>query len=185
MQDRRLGQDDNRGLGQGVLDNVQTLNIFKLGLERVDSCEKRSQNYAAGFLTETMHSEMNQLLHPMEKLVWHENDGWTGVLSHFGRDHKSLEIGTEIAVLRNLKHVRNRKKDKKSTIGLVVNRYHLEQCDGNQSRNVKVNLLHVLGIKETPAIFNTTLTMLEKQQKLDSPSIDICPMDIKAFIINR
>lgn len=185
MQDRRLEQDDNRGLGQGVLDNVPTLNIFKLGLEHIESCAKRSSNYAGGFLTEPMHTEMNQLMHPMEKLVWHENDAWNGVLPHFGREHESLDIGTEIAVVRNLKYVRNSPKDKKSTIGMIVNRFHLEQCDGNQSRNAKVNLLHVLGIVQNVDIFNTTLTMLEKHQKLSTPSVDICPMDVKAFIINR
>lgn len=185
MQDRHLEQDDNRGLGQGVQDNVPTLNIFKLGLEHIESCAKRPQNYAGGFLTETMHTEMNLIMYPMEKLVWHENDAWKGVLPHFGRDHKSLEIGTEIAVLRNLKYVRNGRKDRKTTIGMVINRYHLEQCDGNKGKSVKVNLLHALGITQHVDVFNTTLTMLDKQQKLTTPAVDICPMDIKAFIVNR
>lgn len=128
MQDRRLDQDDNRGLGQGVQDNLPILNIFKLKLESVISCKKRSDKYRGGFLTPTMHSEMNRLLHPMEKLVWHEND-WIGVQPHFGEERWPIETGMEIAVLRNLNSV-STSGNKKSSIGLVVNRIYLEQCEG-------------------------------------------------------
>lgn len=131
MQDRRLDQDDNRGLGQGVQDNVPILNIFKLGLENIGTCVKRSEKYRAGFLTATMHTEGNRLLHPMEKLVWYENE-WVGVEPKFGANRWPLDTGTEIAVLRNLNHVPTN-ANKRSTMGLVINRAHLEQCDGSET----------------------------------------------------
>lgn len=131
MQDRRLDQDDNRGLGQGVQDNVPILNIFKLGLENIRSCVKRSEKYRGGFLTTAMHSEMNRLLYPMEKLVWYENE-WVGVQPQFGEDRWPLETGTEIAVLRNLKHV-STSPSIKSTMGVVINKVHLERCGDDEA----------------------------------------------------
>lgn len=126
MQDRRLDQDDNRGVGQGVQDNEPVLNIFKLTLENVELCEKRSNNYRAGYLTENAHIELNRLLHPTEKLVWHENE-WAGVLPTYGGERVPLEIGTEIAALRSLR-VPGTPSNKNPPIGLVINRSHLEQC---------------------------------------------------------
>lgn len=126
MQDRRLDQDDNRGLGQGVQDNEPALNIFKLSLENVETCEKRSNNYRAGYLTENAHIALNRLLHPTEKLVWHENE-WAGALPNYGTEHVPLEIGTEIAVLRSLR-VPGTPSNKNPSMGLVINRNYLEQC---------------------------------------------------------
>lgn len=143
MQDRRLDQDDNLGLGEGVQDNQATLNIFKLSLESVASCSKRSQSYRGGYLTSNMHIEMNRLLYPMEKLVWHDND-WIGAQSHFGKNHQSLEPGTEIAVLRNLKYVQNSVSDKRSTMGLIINRSYLEQCDNDEKYTENVSIKHII-----------------------------------------
>lgn len=140
MQDRRLDQDDNRGLGQGVQDNEPTLNIFKLSLENITPCTKRSDNYRAGFLTPHMHTEMNRLLYPMEKLVWHEND-WIGVQQFFGKNRQSLETGMEIGALRNLKYVQNSRTDKQSTIGLIINRSYLEQCDNEEKLTGNVRMI--------------------------------------------
>lgn len=156
MQDRRLDQDDNRGLGQGVQDNVPTLNIFKLGLENIRSCVKRSDKYRGGFLTPAMHTEANRLLHPMEKLVWYENE-WVGVQPQFGTNRWPLDTGTEIAVLRNLQHVPTN-ASKKSTIGLVINRAHLEQCDGNESPSEIVR--HISHSKDLSTMILIPIPML-------------------------
>lgn len=136
MQDRRLDQDDNRGLGQGVQDNQPTLNIFKLGLENISPCVKRSDKYRGGYLTSTMHTEMNRLLYPMEKLVWHDND-WIGVQPQYGENRWPLETGTELAALRNLKTVPTN-SNKHSSMGVVISRVHLEQCDGEDTSTATV-----------------------------------------------
>lgn len=131
MQDRRLKQDDNRGMGQGVLDNQPVLNMFRLVLENIDTCTKTAKDHPAGFLTLNSNMELKTLLHPMEKLIWHEND-WVGVLPNFGGDRESVESDIEVAVLRNLPHIRSKGK---SSMGVVVHRTHLEKCssDGHSS----------------------------------------------------
>lgn len=129
MQDRRLDQDDNRGLGQGLVDNKIVLNMFKLSLESMQDCAKRSKNYKSGFLTLNTHIEMNRLLYPMEKLVWHEND-WPGMLSSFGEERVPLKIGTEIAILRNLPQTELKHTEAR---GVVIYRNYLEQCDEDEN----------------------------------------------------
>lgn len=142
MQDRRLEQDDNLGLGQGVHDNQPTLHIFKVALEHVSKCRKRPNNYPAGFLTPTTQYEYNRLLHPMEKLVWHGND-WAGVLPQYGNNRESLSNDIDIGVVRNLKHLKQpaRKTNPAQTaIGIVINRKHLEECDGDDVTNGMVSI---------------------------------------------
>lgn len=125
MQDRRLDQDDNRGLGQGVTDNKPVYNIFKLSLENIQVCRKRFNSYRAGYFTPNTHNELNHLLYPMEKLVWHENE-WSGVIDSFGEGRTPLGNGIEVSLLKTLPKIDARYKE---AVGLVINRSYLEQCD--------------------------------------------------------
>lgn len=203
MQERRLIQDDNRGLGQGVVDNQPVLNIFKLILENFDACSRTQKEYPSGFLTISAHQEMSTLLHPMEKLIWHEND-WSGVRSSYGADRGSLEPGLDIAVVRDLPHVINSSptKTSKSSLGVVVHRNYLEECppDGRLTGNVfiflriylylsvlflQVNLQRLLNLDDRQTIYNSTLTLLRKDTLIIADEINLCPMDAKAFIIHR
>lgn len=142
MQDRRLSQDDDRGLGHGVLDNLPVLHLFRLVLESRESCTKLDPGYPAGFLTPSAYGELRSLLHPMEKLIFNENE-WTGLLPSFGANHEPLERGMEVVAMRNLPHVRVG-KDRRSAIGLVVHRTNFEDCGPEASGEGNVSLHYSL-----------------------------------------
>lgn len=67
MQDRRLNQDDNRGLEQGVLDNKRTPNKFKILFE--NKHYPNNVDDAMGFFTMKSHYASMDLLYPIFRLV--------------------------------------------------------------------------------------------------------------------
>lgn len=147
MQDRRLTHDDDRGLGQGVLDNLPVLHLFRLVLESRESCTKLDPGYPAGFLTNSAYGELKSLLHPLEKLIFNENE-WIGLRPSFGANHEPLERGLEVVAMRNLPHLRVG-RDKKSTIGLVVHRTNFEDCGSEATGEGSVSndkLIHLRNI---------------------------------------
>ena len=181
MQERRLNQDDDRGLGQGVLDNRPVLNIFKVILENREGCRKLDEKYPAAFATIHSYYELRKMIHPVEKYIFNENE-WIGCLPKFGDHHESLEMGMELVTIKNLPHV---KINKKNAIGVVVHRTNFEYCTTDSQRDGLLNLRKLLGKVEDSKVFKTHLTLLEKHEQILTDDISICPMNIKAFIIGR
>uniref|UniRef100_A0A8C1R8N1 Alpha-mannosidase n=1 Tax=Cyprinus carpio TaxID=7962 RepID=A0A8C1R8N1_CYPCA len=62
IMDRRLNQDDNRGLGQGVLDNKITANSFRLLLEKRSSAEESAPYSYPSILSHMSYMYLN---HPL------------------------------------------------------------------------------------------------------------------------
>ncbi|XP_065140174.1 alpha-mannosidase 2 [Paramisgurnus dabryanus] len=66
IMDRRLNQDDNRGLGQGVLDNKITANSFRLLLEKRSSEETQKEESAPySYASILSHMSFTYLNHPL------------------------------------------------------------------------------------------------------------------------
>uniref|UniRef100_A0A8C1CGS4 Alpha-mannosidase n=1 Tax=Cyprinus carpio carpio TaxID=630221 RepID=A0A8C1CGS4_CYPCA len=65
IMDRRLNQDDNRGLGQGVLDNKITANSFRLLLEKRSSAEENEESAPYSYPSILSHMSYMYLNHPL------------------------------------------------------------------------------------------------------------------------
>lgn len=181
MQDRRLNQDDERGLGQGVLDNRPVLNIFKVVLESRESCRQLDENYPSGFLTTNSYQEQKRLLHPFDKLIFNEND-WNGVVTQFGENRESAETGIEVVALRNLplSHLKG-----KSNIGIVLHRTNFGECPTDKARDGTLSVRRLLGLDDDSIIYNSHITLLTTQDKVEDETVALCPMDLKGLIIRK
>jgi hypothetical protein len=72
VHDRRFSRDDDRGLGQGVLDNVLTHIQFRVLIERRESdSAHRNDNYL-GIPTVAANAVSESLLHPLFALQSHQ-----------------------------------------------------------------------------------------------------------------
>ncbi|XP_055385035.1 alpha-mannosidase 2 [Condylostylus longicornis] len=187
MQDRRLAQDDNRGLGQGVLDNKPVIHIFRLLLEDRSSCnQKPHTDFPGGFLTTKSHKELETLLHPIDSFMWNENQ-WNGLLGIFGKKNEPLEDGIEIGVLKYISvNTIPSGSNLNGHIGIVIHRKYLDECSsGSRIGDGTVNLIRLLDLKTESKIFAAPLTLLRKEKKISNHDISLCPMDLKSFIIER
>uniref|UniRef100_A0A336LZM5 Alpha-mannosidase n=1 Tax=Culicoides sonorensis TaxID=179676 RepID=A0A336LZM5_CULSO len=176
MQDRRLSQDDDRGLGQGILDNRPVQHIFRLVVEQRDKCRKLDASYPAAFLTPNAYIEQKTLLHPMEKLIFNENE-WNGMQPSFGQNHKPLQHGVEVVALKSLSS---------EAKGIIIHRTQLEQCESSipDGDHETVSIKKILG-EDFQAIYKAPLTFVKKLSPVTLENIDFCPMETKAFILNR
>lgn len=50
---------------------------------------------------------------------------------------------------------------------------------------LQINIRKLLGIHDSKEIHNAPITLLVKEDLLQSEEVNLCPMDLKAFIVNR
>lgn len=134
MQDRRLASDDERGLGQGVLDNKPVLHVYRLVLERINNCVRQSEQHPAGYLTSAAHKASQSLLDPLDKFIFAENE-WIGVQAQFGGDHPPVSEDLDVSVMRRL----TKSSAKTQRIGYVLHRTNLMQCGADNQLPQKVS----------------------------------------------
>ncbi|GMR56501.1 hypothetical protein PMAYCL1PPCAC_26696, partial [Pristionchus mayeri] len=97
MLERRLLQDDGRGLQQGVTDNLRTVSHFRLMVEKMGG-DKSEETEMMGFLSQPAYSASLSLHYPWLKMLSEDSDlspSFTGL-------HASLPCDTHIVTLRTM-----------------------------------------------------------------------------------
>ena len=129
MMDRRLMQDDNRGLFQGVTDNHITPHSFTLLLERkTKNCKDEAEDVAAGYPSLLAILARHSLLNPMFKLHWTGSNHAADVLSKsYEPIDKDLACDIHVMTLRTMQ-LNAFKQEPADQAALVLHRQGFNGC---------------------------------------------------------
>ncbi|XP_072372511.1 alpha-mannosidase 2 isoform X4 [Scyliorhinus torazame] len=191
IMDRRLMQDDNRGLGQGLKDNKITANLFRVLLERRIGGDMQDEgNKAVSYPSLLSHKISSYLNHPIIPMVVNLNvDGIPPLLNLYGPLVSSMPCDMHILNLRTIEG-----KDEgtpSDEAALIIHRRgfdcrFLNQktglfCSTTQGKIPVHNLFRELKIKYlTPS----TLTLMHTTQDHNNTrDINLNPMEISTFRI--
>lgn len=190
MQDRRLMQDDNRGLAQGVRDNLLTNHVFSLAMERrLPQCKQDSNpKHPAGLLSVAGHLASEELLHPIAALHPRANVAAFEMLPNFSLPQVNLPSDINLVSLRVFPIPEGVAKG----VGVVLHRSMLDLCWGDErstfhlSKNGHVNLRDFLADKKDSWIVNDApLTFHSVGASRKSSTVTLCPHDIKSVLIHK
>lgn len=190
MQDRRLMQDDGRGLEQGVTDNLLTNHVFMLVLEkRKPSCTGSIiPNHPAGMLSIVGHLTSEELLHPFVALHPHSTSA-IDFNGHFSPLRFDLPIDLAIVNLRVFPVPEGAGKG----VGMTLHRQALDICWGdntvferfNISKTGEINLNKFLTFMEDWTISEAPLTFTSVGPSFKSSTIHLCPHQLSSILFHK
>uniref|UniRef100_A0A8B9IRY8 Mannosidase alpha class 2A member 1 n=1 Tax=Amazona collaria TaxID=241587 RepID=A0A8B9IRY8_9PSIT len=102
IMDRRLMQDDNRGLGQGVQDNKITANAFRLLLERRHGIDVSQEKASVSFPSLLSHMTSSFLNHPVIPMTTYADSSVPEMLNTFSPLTSSMPCDVHIVNLRTI-----------------------------------------------------------------------------------
>lgn len=189
MQDRRLMQDDNRGLGQGVTDNLLTNHLFTLVLEkRKPSCSPGPADHPSGSLSLAAHLASEELLHPV--LALHPRSSLPFELNaSFSPLRVDLPSDLNVVSLRVFPVPEGAGKG----VGMVLHRQALDLCWGEDSvrerfqpsESGQVDLNKFLSYTEDWTISEAPLTFHNVGPSRKSSVVNLCPHQVLSTLFHR
>jgi len=178
--DRRLNQDDNRGLGQGVLDNKITPSNFRLLFENF--AEKNTKlNHPApiAYPSATSHILSQQLQHPMLTFLFTPNDP-SSYHSHFAGLKQSLPCDLHLVNMKMLQN--NIKQEASNTAALFLHRLGYDCMFKQKCSDKKISFEEVFDPLTIHDLKSTSLSLNNEKEKMKPSSrIHVPPMEINAY----
>ncbi|KAK3094740.1 hypothetical protein FSP39_005639 [Pinctada imbricata] len=188
IMDRRLNQDDNRGLGQGVRDNKLTPNRFRLLFEPRNSPVVKEKT--DGFPSLQAHTSYLHLIHPLLTIPQREGEKTPEVVPSFSALETPLPCDVHLLNLRTLQGKPDSNVDKykpKKEAGLLLHRLGLDcalpnsglQCKDTQG---KIAFGDMFKDFKPSKITETSLTLLHEKESISpETSVQLKPMEIHSY----
>ncbi|XP_045453020.1 alpha-mannosidase 2 [Melitaea cinxia] len=188
MQDRRLSRDDNRGVNQGVLDNVRTRHAFRLLLERAAGPCPPDSAQTRGALSLGAHVSQQALLQPLVAL--HHSAGERAPRPAYSR---STLNAPDVVLAAFHSQVSARTKDgvTHQGIGMTFQRVELDTCYGNKTMEKlyplsegQIPLTDLIDV-QPDQVFESSLTFVQIRNPVPEGLVTLCPMEIRSVFINQ
>ncbi|XP_061891652.1 alpha-mannosidase 2x isoform X3 [Entelurus aequoreus] len=186
--DRRLMQDDNRGLGQGVKDNKRTVNRFRLLLERRSTGNKMTDSATTSFPSVLSHMTNGILNHNVLALPVLPKRRGIPPLQTFAPLKSSLPCDFHLLNLRSIQSQQDPNAPSPYA-ALILHRLGFD-C-GLDAPNLGFNCTTTQGQLNISSLFKdvelqllqpTSLTFMYSSPPLANHStVSLNPMDISAF----
>ena len=183
-------QDDNRGLSQGVTDNLLTYHQFTLILEKKkDSCAFPVPpiEHLSGLLSVGAHIAMDDLLHPI--IAEHPKNLPFELNASFSPAGFNLPIDLSVVSFRVIPIP----EGAGNGIGIVLHRQALNLCWGDSSvlqrfpvsKTGEIDLSKFFINMQDWTISDTPLTFNTVGQSRRSSKINLCPNQILSLLFHK
>ena len=192
MMDRRLMQDDNRGLFQGVTDNKATLHEFVLLLERkTKGCQDEAEDVAASYPSLLAVTARHGLINPMDRLIFNEAFSSTLSLSKtYQPMDKDLACDIHVVNLRTMMKISSTLKPS-NNVALILHRQGFNGCYKPVGMQCSTNGGKVSLEQLYPELFSDTLKQMSLTLMYEGMSVEkgftvsIKPMEMYSFLLKR
>jgi len=191
MLDRRLMQDDNRGLFQGVMDNKVTPHHFTLLLERVVKGCKTEPDTQASYPSLLGHAVRHSLLNPMYRMIYlPEHFNGNSLKKTYKPVDKDLPCDIHIVNLRTMLQSQGQPRPSENS-ALIVHRQGFTSCYKPvgltcSTNGGKISVELLFPELYSDSIKQMSLSLMYDGMKMEKAfTVSIQPMEMYSFVLTR